>query len=228
MRKITLLTVIAVLATVPALAATRNEHKFSLSFTTKATHANTGVTFLTDRPKYKAPPQGQTVDRVATTTFVMAPGTKTNPNAYPACSKKALVARGPSACPKGSKVGSGKAVVITGLPTIDPLNMTAQVFTTRNGLLTYLTGSGISQVITLSMSSNKIIAPVPRQCLVKNDPNCSQGEAVLKRLTVTLKSGKLITTPRACPSSHKWTNRVLYRFANGDTETKTSTSPCKG
>jgi hypothetical protein len=71
-----------------------------------------------------------------------------------------------------------------------------------------------------------MVAAVPRKCLVETD--CTQGEAVLKRLTVTLKPGKLVTTPAKCPSSRKWTNTVLYKFVNGDTEKQTSTSPCKG
>ena len=213
------------LASVPALAATRHEHHFNLAFSAKSTGSPTGITFLTDRYTYKAPAQGQLADRVATTTFVMQAGTRTNSNAYPACSKSALAAKGPMACPKGSNVGSGKAVVITGLP-IDPINMTAQIFTTRNGLLTYLTGSGQTQVLALSMKGNRIVAAVPQKCLVPND--CTQGEAVLKKLTVSLKAGKLITTPAKCPASRKWTNTVIYKYVNGDTEKETSTSPCKG
>ena len=225
MKKLVLIALALVLVAVPALAATRHEHHFNLTFSAKKANAPTGITFLTDRYAYKAPPQGQLADRVATTTFVMQAGSRTNPNAYPACSKAALIAKGPMACPAGSKVGTGKAVVITGLP-IDPINMTAQIFTKKNGLLTYLTGAGQTQVIELSMKANKMVAAVPRKCLVESD--CTQGEAVLKRLTVTLKPGKLVTTPPKCPSSHKWTNKVLYKFVNGDTETVTSTSPCKG
>ena len=123
-------------------------------------------------------------------------------------------------------MGTGKAVVITGLPTVDPLNMTAEIFTTKGGLLTYLTGKGQRQVIALTMKGNRIVAAVPRKCL--NPSDCTQGEAVLKRLSVTLNSGKLVTTPAKCPASHKWTNTVLYKFVNGDTEKETSTSPCKG
>jgi hypothetical protein len=225
MRKTALVALLCALVAVPAFAATRAEHKFSLAFSTKATSAKSGVKFLTDRFDYKAPPQGQLADRVATVTFVMAPGTRTNPNAYPACNAKALEEKGPMACPNGSKVGTGKAEVITGLP-IDPINMTAQVFATKNGLLTYLTGSGQTQVIALSMKANKIVAPVPRKCLIPSD--CTQGEAVLKRLSVTLNKGKLVTTPSKCPSSGKWTNTALYKFVSGDTEKETSTSACKG
>jgi hypothetical protein len=225
MKKVALRTVVCAFVAVPALGATRQEHKFSLAFTTKAPNTKSGTTFLTDRTKYKAPPQGQVADRVATTTFVMAPGTKTNPNAYPACSKAALVDKGPMGCPAGSKVGVGKAEVITGLP-LDPIIMTAQIFAKKNGLLTYLTGSGQTQVIELAMKGNKLVAAVPRKCLVEAD--CTQGEAVLKRLSVTLYPGKLVTTPAKCPKSHKWTNTAVYKYVNGDVERETSTSPCKG
>lgn len=225
MRKAALLALLSVIVAVPAFAATREEHKFTLAFSTKAAGVKSGVKFLTDRTAYKAPPQGELADRVATVTFLMATGTRTNPNAYPACNAKALEEKGPMACPKGSKVGTGKAEVITGLP-IDPINMTAQIFTKKNGLLTYLTGSGQTQVLALSMKGNKIVAPVPRKCLVPSD--CAQGEAVLKRLSVSLNSGKLVTTPAKCPSSRKWTNTAVYKYVNGDTERETSTSPCKG
>jgi hypothetical protein len=74
------------------------------------------------------------------------------------------------------------------------------------------------------MSGSKIVAPVPHVCPTGD---CKQAEAVLKYLTVTLKPGKLITTPASCPAARKWTNKALYKFVNGDTETETSTSSCK-
>ena len=223
MKKLLLVVLGTALLAVPAYAATRHEHHFSLTFSSKATNAQSGVTFVTDRFAYKAPPQGTPADRVAKVTFQMAPGTRTNTAAFPSCSKAALTAKGPGACPKGSQVGTGKAVVITGLP-IDPVNMTAKVFTTKGGLLTYLTGSGQTQVIALTMSGSRIISPVPHVCPTGD---CSQVEAVLKKLTVNLTAGKLITTPAKCPASRKWTNKAMYTFVNGDTETVTSLTACK-
>jgi hypothetical protein len=222
--KLLLAVLTAALLAVPASAALRHEHRFSLSFSAKTTKTASGVTFMTDRFNYRAPPQGTPADRVSRVTFQMAPGTRTNVGAYPSCSKAKLTKIGPSACPKGSQVGTGKAVVITGLP-IDPVNMTAKVFTTRGGLLTYLTGSGQTQVIALAMSGSKIVSPVPHVCPTGD---CKQVEAVLKKLTVTLKAGKLITTPSKCPASRKWTNKAIYTYVNGDTETETSLSTCKG
>ena len=224
MKRLALTSLAVVLIAVPAYGAIRHEHHFSLAFSTHTTLAKSGVTFSTDRFNYKAPPPGQAADRVASVAFRMAPGTRTNPNAFPSCSKSALTARGPGACPSGSQVGSGKAVVITGLP-IDPVKMTAKVFTTRGGLLTYLTGSGQTQVIALTMSGNTIVSPVPHVCPTGD---CSQVEAVLKSLTVTLKPSKLVVTPARCPASKKWTNKAIYKYVNGDSETETSTSACKG
>ena len=225
MQRLPIAILAGVLAATPALAATRHEHHFKLAFSSQKPGAATGINFRTDRFAYKAPAQGQAADRVATTTFVMAPGTRTNLAAYPKCTQAALEAKGPMGCPARSNVGSGSAAVITGLP-IDPVVLDAKIFVKKGGLLAYLTGSGQTQVIAMSMAGNKIVAAVPRKCLVAGD--CTKGEAVLKVLTVKLNPGKLVTTPRSCPSSHKWTNTVLYKYVNGDTEKQTSTSPCKG
>lgn len=223
MKKLPLIVLAALLVAVPAGAASRDEHHFSLAFSAKNPRSNSGITFTTDRFQYKAPPPGQLADRVASVTFQLAPGSRINTAAFPACSKSALTARGPGACPRGSQVGSGRAVIITGLP-IDPVKMTAKVFSAKNGLLTYLTGSGQTQVLALSASGGKIVAPVPHVCPTGD---CSQVEAVLKYLTVTLKPGKLVTTPGKCPATRKWTNKAVYKYVNGDVETQTSSSACK-
>jgi hypothetical protein len=224
MKRLPVIALAAVIAATPAYAAVRHEHKFGLTYTAKTTRSTTGVKFLTNRVNYKAPPQGQAADRVASTTFVLAPGTRINVGAYPKCTAAALNAKGPQACPKGSNVGTGKATVITGLP-IDPIELSAQIFAKSVGLLAYLTGSGQTQVIEMSISGNKIIAAVPQKCLIPSD--CLKGEAVLKLLSVTLRPGKLVTTPTKCPATHKWTNTAIYKYVNGDTETETSSTPCK-
>jgi hypothetical protein len=225
MKRLALVVLAAAIVATPAFAATRSEHHFTLTFTKTTTSTHTGTKFVTDRFAYRAPPQGQLADRVARTTFVMAPGTRTNLAPFPTCTKAALLAKGPMACPKGSRVGSGSASVITGLP-IDPIKLTAQIFVEKGGLIAYLTGSGQTQVIEMSVKANKIIAAVPRKCLIESD--CSQGEAVLKLLKVTIDPGKLITTPPRCPGSHRWTNTAVYAYVNGDIERETSTTPCKG
>ena len=226
MKRLSLLLLASVLLAVPALAAVRKEHHFALTFSAKAPAKATGTTFLTDRFNYKAPPPGTLADRVASVTFVMAPGTKTNTAAYPACTK-AVLETGPDNCPKGSKVGSGQAYVITGLPALDGAKgvpLKATIFAAKGGLLTYLTGAQ-TQIIQLTMKGNRMVAPVPHVCPTGD---CSQVEAVLKYLKVTLKPGNLITTPKKCPASGKWTNTAIYKFVNGDTEKETSTSKCKG
>ncbi len=227
MRKLTLLALASAVFAVPAFAATRQEHHFKLTFSAKAPNWQTGVSFLTDRFAYKPPPTGQPADRVTQTKFVMASGTRFYPNSYPSCSKSKLETIGPSACPKGSQVGKGNAIVITGNPAIDGssgVRLSAKIFTTKGGLLTFLEGSGQKQVLALGIKGTTLTANVPRICPTGD---CTQLEAVLKTLTVQLASGKLVRTPSKCPSSHKWTNKAVYTYANGDTETETSTTPCK-
>ena len=228
MTRLPLFLTAGLLAATPVLAATRDEHKFSLTFSSRTPGTATAISFLTDRSAYKAPPAGKPADRVATTTFIMAPGTRTNLAAYPKCSRSGLAEKGPMACPARSRVGTGKAYVITGLAALDPVTLTATIFVARNGLLAFLEGSGQRQVIAMSVTRNKIVAAVPRQCLSATG-KCegSYSEAVLKKLTVHLNKGRLITTPRTCPSSGKWTNSVVYKFVDGTTERKTSASPCK-
>lgn len=225
MSRLPLILSVGVLAAVPALAATRSEHHFKLGFTSTSTHSATGATFLTDRFNYKAPPQGKLADRVAKVTIALPAGTRVNLAPYPKCTKSALEAKGPIGCPSGSNVGSGSATVITGLP-IDPIKLTAKIFVKSSGLLAYLTGSGQTQIIEMTVSGSKIIAPVPRKCLIESD--CTKGEAVLKTLSVTLRKGKLVTSPRTCPRTHKWTSSATYSYVNGDTERETSTTSCKG
>jgi hypothetical protein len=230
MRRLLVVLLALAVAAPAALAATRSEHKFKLTFTSATPAANTGIKFLTDRFDYEAPKAGEKADTVATTTFIMQKGTKTNTSAVPNCSKATLVAEKPENCPKGSKVGSGKAWVITGLPSVDKstgLEEEAQIFAGKGRLFAYLTGLRTT-VIELPMKGNRIIAAVPRLCLVDTEKNCESGEAVLKKLQVSIKPSKgLIKTPRTCPASGKWTNSVQYRYANGDAETVKSTSRCK-
>jgi hypothetical protein len=223
MKKLIVVALAAAIAATSALAATRSEHHFSLTFSTKAAGKPTGIKFMTDRYAYKAPPAGTAVDRVATTTFIMAPGTRTRTAGYRSCSAQALLDGRAKTC---SKVGTGTATVVSGNSILDPglANVAVELYVKNAGLLAFL--PKLNQVIELSMKGNKIVAAVPQKCLDEKD--CTQGEFVLKVLKSTIKPGTLITTPKTCPKSGKWTNEVLYKYANGDTEHLSSTSRCKG
>jgi len=110
------------------------------------------------------------------------------------------------------------------------------VFATDKGMAVVLKGLS-SSVLPLTLSKHRITAVLPRICLPPGTPanGCASGEVVLKALDVTLKaktrgSGskvkRLITTPATCRTG-KWKSRATYTFANGDTETATSTSTCR-
>lgn len=218
---------------VTAVGATLNEHKFSMSFSKKTPATSTGIKFSTDRYTYKAPASDEKANPVTKIVFTLAPGTRTDPSVVPLCKQSALEESGATACPKGSKVGTGKAVVITGVDIFDPVEEDVAIFATRGGLLAHLTGLQ-SAVIPLTLKGNKLTAVVPRVCLPGGTPadDCSKGEAVLTELTATLAARSkgrkaLVRTPPTCPSTRKWVSKAAYQFRSGDKETKTSVTTCK-
>ena len=235
MRRLSLLILAVVLvATTAAFAATRSEHKFSMTFSKKTPGVATGISFVTDRFAYQPPAVGQPADRVAKTVFVMQPGTRTDTRAVPTCSLATIEGDlGADGCPAGSKIGSGKAVALTGIAALDPATFDVTVYAAKNGLLAYLKGLSLT-TIPLTMRANKITAEVPRTCNPGGSlaDGCSNGEVVLQRLSVKIdrrsRGGRaLIRTPRTCPRSGTWTNTATYAYANGDTETQTVKSPCR-
>jgi hypothetical protein len=224
--------ILAVVLAVDATAVTRSEHHFKMSFAKKAPGVPTAVSFGTDRFAYTAPPLGQAADRVATTVFVMHPGTRTDTRAVPNCTLATLEGN-PDGCPAGSKVGTGTATAITGLSGLDPVSFEVTVYAARNGLLAHLSGLTI-QNIELAMKGNRITANVPRICSPGGslEDGCSNGDTVLKTLSVKLNARKrgtraLVRTPRRCPASGVWTNKAIYTFVNGDTETQTAATKCR-
>ena len=234
MRRLPLLIlIVSLFAAAAALAATRDDHQFSMKFTKSTTSTSTGVSFGSDRFTYVAPPAGQTPLHVTKTVFTMAPGTRTNTKAVPACTMAKLTTpTGKEDCAK-SKVGSGSAVAITGITALDPVKETVTVFAGKNSLFAYLEGAQTT-IIDLKLKGNKLTAEVPRMCVPGGTlaDNCKNGDIILKTLDVKLnakKKGKrvFIKTPATCPSSRKWTNKAVYTFDNGDSETKTSTTPCR-
>jgi hypothetical protein len=232
MRRLSVVILLAAFLVAPASAGTRSEHHFKMAFSKKAPNVSTGVSFGTDRFAYTAPPVGQPTDRVAKTVFVMHKGTRTDTRAVPNCTL-AILQESSTGCPAGSQVGSGKAQAISGLIDLDPIDMDVTVYAARNGLLAHLGGASPMN-IAMSMKDNTITADVPRTCSPGGSlaDNCSNGDIVLKTLSVKLNARKrgsraLIRTPRRCPASGVWTNKAVYTYVNGDTETQKVTSKCR-
>ena len=236
MRKAILLALVCALAgalAVPVIAATRHEHKFAMKFSSKTPKKSTGLTFSTNRFGYQVPAPNTPADPVTKLAFTLQKGTKIKPTVVPACSKSKLESLGPTGCPAGSKIGSGSAQAITGIPALDPVREKATLFATRGGILAYLSGAQ-TIVLQLKARGNKLSTTVPSVCLPPGTPaqGCPNGEAVLTVFKSNIRAkhtskGNLVTTPSKCPSSRKWTNKVKYTFRNGDTETEQSSSLCR-
>ena len=218
-----------------AIGATRNEHKFKMTFTANEVKKPTALKFSTDRRDYEPPPLGQPVQyRVTKVVFTLADGAKIDTGVVPACSKSKLENEGPSACPDKSEIGDGKAIAITGIEQVDPVEEDVTLFAKKDGILAYLTGAQ-DLVLPLKVDGRKITAKLPRICVIgPAGDGCEQNaEAVLKKLTANVektktKKGVLIRTPGECPPSGKWTNKAKYTYSTGDTETQQATSACRG
>jgi hypothetical protein len=217
-----------------AIGATRDEHKFKMTFTADQVDKPTGLKFVTDRSDYEPPPLGQPVEyRVTKVVFTLANGSTIKPGVVPACSKSKLESKGPSACPDKSEIGDGKAIAITGIEQVDPVEEDVTLFAQRDGILAYLTGAQ-DLVLPLKVKGRKITAKLPRICVIGPDGDgCEQNaEAVLKKLTAKVdktktKKGALIRTPDTCPAGGEWTNKAKYTYSTGDAETEQATSRCR-
>jgi hypothetical protein len=225
---------LTLVAAIPAAAAVRHEHTLTLKLSAKTTKKSTGATIRTERTP-APPPAGSRPLLVTKIVFALPEGTKFNTAAATRCSLAALQAQGAAACPADTAIGGGTAVAITGT-ILGNITQQVAVFATDTGMAALLTGVQ-SAVLPLTLSKHRITAVLPRVCVPPGSAanDCANGDIVLKSLDITLKaktkgSGakakRLITTPKTCKTG-TWKSRATYTFANGDTETVTSTSKCR-
>jgi hypothetical protein len=212
----------------PAAALANSEGSTDeLRLTTTKTGASTGV-FATEvfnarypngqlkplRHSLIAFPKGTTFDVAATDTC--------------AATDADFKSQGMSACPASSKVGFGKTTVATtGVPveaSPPPLDVTA--FARKDGSILVFSFGGVylsSQIIT-AHGRFQTTSTNPNCVVVVETPNCQHGEFTPRSLTVTYparsrvvngRRHNLITTPRTCPASRRWSFGDTHTFADG-------------
>jgi hypothetical protein len=232
-------------------AGTGTHHEFDLTFTAKKELKSTGIHLVSDRSGYQPPAAGQSANPVTRMDITLAAGTKTNVDAAGSqCSRLTLERRGPGGCSPESKIGAGKATLVTGQPAIDPIQENVQIVVTHDvdsqtagqqkGVFLYLTGRRKAIPAEVPRGGHTLTVEVPQFCLAGDDPAtspCDNGEAVLTKIDAKMEKRSfrrttgtttlLVRTPRKCPRSRKWRNKVVYSYRSGPTETVTSTSSCK-
>jgi hypothetical protein len=179
-------------------------------------------------------------------------GGKFNGKLFPKCKFSELQSKGPKACPKGSKVGSGTAVA-SAKPIIDQVNARVTIYNgaPKNGVPTVLLYNvpDISSPITVQGTVQKkspvscangagkcdyvLTFDVPQIPTLPNAPPASVLSVKTKTKLVYVKKKKhgkkvkipYIGAPTKC--SGKWVADATISFYDGQTSTSTASLPCK-
>jgi hypothetical protein len=189
------------------------------------------TTLLSTRDGSKASPATRTV-------VSFAKGFKFNSAKFPTCNQTSLEQNGPQACPKGSQVGKGSAIVDARPLITQPINGTTLGFNAKgNTILLYTV---VTNPITISTTlvgklkkasgkyGTKLDVTIPPLPTVPGLPNATITKFQLTA-KATIKKGKkkynYIEAPTTCKKS--WPFAGTFTFEDGTTLTASSTVKCK-
>jgi hypothetical protein len=206
---------------------------FKLGMSARAT---TSATALTLHVVYKNPSDPNGKPSPLRKSVVQAPpGTAFDGHAIPACTvtDNQLMARGTSACPTDSRVGTGRVSLITGFgPPVDPEIIDAVLLNGGDGIIELF--SDDRSGLRLAVGHAKFTAPNTLSETPARQPGGPpDGESAVNQVDFYFKvvrgpGGKaFITTPPRCPTGGIWTSRITATVAAGNTYTVTSTTPCR-
>jgi hypothetical protein len=224
-----------------ALLATTAYGAVSIVFTANASPAKAGkstglkVNFTVSEPGQPQPP---ILNRVV---IKLQKGGKYNSSKYPRCKLATLQAKGPTACPGKSKIGTGTGIG-RALPVVeDPVN----------GKLTLFNGSKVGGKdtvfvyvfpdlgptfvvvckITKKVSGNfdyTLDCSIPPIKTLPSAPDASVVETKTTTKRASIKKGKrkypLIVAPKKC--SGTWKAEAQFFFATGETATTPYSGKC--
>lgn len=149
--------------------------------------------------------------------------------------------KGMSACPPDSKIGSGRATIVTtGTPVEGgPIPLDVTVYGRKDGSMFVFSEGAVY------LSSERVIASgrfqntsPPRNCVIPAEaPNCQHGEFAPRSLTITIpahsrviagRRHNLVTTPPQCPASGHWIFFDKHTFADGSFDLFVNHPRCTG
>jgi hypothetical protein len=143
-----------------------------------------------------------------------------------------LMLQGESACPSGSKVGTGFIRIDTGFSGPNRFIEVDVVFLNNTGQLIFLTtdrDSGARVVARGTIQDGRLTSNAPT--LPGTPPDGAAIDVVQTQLESISRvvGGEVrgyITTPPECPPDHTWVNTLSFTYADGVTQTVDSPSPC--
>ena len=191
----------ASLASPIAVSAPTVYERFKLRYDSRMTDSRTGIVLQLEQGETPAGAQPPVVRRGV---FRLAADTHINTRAVPRCSAAddEVQSLGLTACPAGSRIGSGEADVFLGKSGDATLVITA--FNTRSGLLAVLTlNEHVVRTIRARVRGSRVIVEFPRL------PLAGGFEAALTRFELRIRPAgtaerPLARTPHACPKNALW------------------------
>lgn len=178
-----------------AAAGTKNGVTFATKYTTSKTSAPTGFKTRIKGAPRDASGRIEGAERVVVT---FQRGTRFDTDVPGECDKARLQAEGRNGCPRNSIVGTGTAVAITGLASLDPVEETITAFNTDGGILFYLQGL-TTLILEGELRGNRLIVDVPQIFAVPGYPKAvavTEFNLDVKRI----RRGRTayVRTPRSC------------------------------
>jgi hypothetical protein len=230
-----------------AVAATATsgttEQTYTQTYSVKKPNKSEGTTFGTSSTDPQNPRNNQP-KRVTNFDITFPKGSKINNKAIPACkatdSDFANAQDPDDACPKGSKIGTGKVAARTPFPGVADFTGTVDAYNAPKGLLLFVNVQSANQTLVLhpKFKGLKLLTAVPQTCIPPNIPqnDCKDNtgtkqEAILTNFELkTTPKGKgkkiLIKSPPTCPKAG-WAFEANIKYDDGTAVKIPSTSPCK-
>jgi hypothetical protein len=216
----------------PTRAATGSRQSAKSVFVEKRPGVPSGLAFDVDYVNPSDP--GGKPPAVRTVDERLAPDARFD-TAVPAlceASDAELTAMGESACPPGSKVGTGYIRIDTGFPEPNRFFDVDVTFLNNTDQLIFLSTerkTGARVVSRATIDGGRLTSTAPP--LPGTPPDGGAIDVVHTRLdAISREVGGVrrgyITTPSVCPRDGAWTNTLSFTYADGVTQTVTSRSPC--
>jgi hypothetical protein len=207
----------------PALAADRAEVKVGLGTQTPGAGATLKFDIVfrnPDDPNGKPPV-------ITGGVYRLPEGTRVNTGAVPQCtaSDDELRARGPSACPAESRVGSGTLTAVTGFgPPTDPVSGDVHVFNGPGQIIEVVTAPGTEATAgfdRLTVSGSNLIAHPP-----STPGGPPDGQTAIKEIHLTIDRAGYATAPPTCDRRAGWAYGGSLDFADGSHAEVAHVLPC--
>jgi hypothetical protein len=235
-----------------AVAFGVSEQTFTMSFSKKTKKTSTGINFQVHSEDNENTANNNLPKSTRRLRIKMPAKTRIQPAAAPQCkaTDQEFTDEGKAACPKGSQVGTGKAIARFKSASLQNVNVVVTAFNAPKGLILYLEPDiSVPFILRPKWTGNLDNGPtldtrVPANCVASSeapDGKCRDNagnegfEAVLTDFqlsTVARNKGKgkkrknLIRTPTKCGTA-QWTFTANWTYSDGTTERRQSKSACK-